>query len=662
MIKSNLKMLVVIFLMLLLFPPRIRAGDQNSILILNSYNPNYKWTKGLEEGILGKLKQQEALIYQEYMGTKKLADDLHFKNLYNLYQHKYKKSDLDLIIVTDNHAFDFMLHNRNRLFGKIPVVFTGVNNFTKDLLRGYRNYYGVDEDINIETTMELALELQPAKKNVVAFFSNSVTGDKFQSIFKEIIANYEVETSIYRIDTVEGVIDKLELIPENSIIFLGLILNDEQGNLLSVEKAVGKISSATNDPIYSFWEFYLGSGIVGGNLLSAYVKGKVTAELSLDVLAGQVEDKTIITGQFSRYGFDYQELNRLGIKENNLPTNSKIINRPKSFYYQYHKRIWIVIIVFSILFILVIILALYIKKYKKAISKLDDIFSETNLVFWSWDVKKKKIVDISESCSIVYGYSQSEFYSNSDLLRKVVQQRDYNLIIAKQQELKNNPELNSISFEYRINRKNGEQRWVKEYNILINNLNNEIIRMDGIVIDITERKEVEKELIDYANFDPLTGIYNRRRGLDVLEKDKQRAISHKMELTVCFADINDLKYVNDNYGHDAGDELIKTVVEVIKSKVRERDTLIRLGGDEFLICFPDCNQQKAKTILRRIIDQFESINHTNQFSYQIILSYGLAQFNEIDKKVNTIEKIINLADQRMYKHKKKLKEEYSINK
>ena len=67
-------------------------------------------------------------------------------------------------------------------------------------------------------------------------------------------------------------------------------------------------------------------------------------------------------------------------------------------------------------------------------------------------------------------------------------------------------------------------------------------------------------------------------------------------------------------------------------------------------------------ILSRIIDQFNSINQSNQFPYQIILSYGLAQFSEADKEVNTIEKIINLADQRMYKNKKKLKEKYSIDK
>ncbi|MGM0501955.1 MAG: ABC transporter substrate binding protein [Bacillota bacterium] len=655
--EQILKNLLVVLVVLLLFSPQVRAEEQN-ILILNSYNQNYEWTSKLEQGIINKLNSKEIIVHQEYMGTKLAADDIHFKNLYELYKHKYQSINLDLIIATDNHAFDFLLKNRNQLFGEIPVVFTGVNNFTLDMLEGHQNYYGVAEDINIEQTIDLAIELHPDAENITAIFSNSITGNKFKTIFENTIADYKISTNIYQLDNIEEVQNKLDQTSQNSVLFLGLILNDAQGNLLPVNQAMQKISNYTERPIYSFWEFYLGHGIVGGNLLSAQIKGEATADLALNVLAGQVEDHTIKEGQFSRYSFDYQELKEVGIEEALLPPNSRIIKQPTSIYYQYHDIIWGVIIAFIVLIALIIALIFYMNKYRRAITKLDYIFSETNLVFWSFDPQKEELIDISESCTELYGYSQADFFDNPDLLWEVAHNKDKALIKTKHQKIKDNSQLSSIGFEYRINIKTGEKLWVKEHNISFRDSSGDLTRIDGIIMDVTERKKAEQELLSYANYDHLTGVYNRRRGLVILEQNERIAMREELELTVCFIDINNLKFVNDNYGHEQGDEMIKMVVQVIESQVREIDNIIRLGGDEFLISFPNCSKKQAESIWQRIVEEFKKINQGSDFPYRIIVSHGIAQYSEVD----TIENLINLADERMYQEKKELKNKYSVQK
>ena len=650
--------------MIVILTPSVKSQSdtKKNILILNSYNPSYEWAAKLQQGIISSLEEKEVVIHQEFMGAKKISDSIHAQNLYNLYTHKYKNIDIDLIIATDDFAFDFLLDYRQQLFASVPVVFTGVNNFNKEVLRGYHNYYGVSEDINIERTFSLALSLHSEAEKVVAFFSKSITGDKFYQIFKEASSNYDIDTSIYKVDTIEEVKKELKSLPKTSIVFLGLILNDKEGNLLAVKDAMNKISSSTNQAIYSFWQFYLGSGIVGGHLLSASTKGKATADLAWEVLEGTIEDKTIIKETFSEYSFDYQELKRLEIKEEQLPDNSQIINRPNTFYYQYRNLIWSAVIILLILCALIITLIFSIKKYRAAITKLDDIFTKTNLVFWSRDLKKDKVLDISNSCYQVYGFSQDDFYANPDLLTKVIANKDRDKIKRKEAKIKNNPELDAINLEYRINKKDGTKRWVKEHRILFRDFSGELNRIDSIVLDITERKQVEKELITYANYDVLTGVYNRRMGLVVLERDKQTVIRQGVDLTVCFVDINNLKFVNDNYGHDEGDRMIKTVAEVIKSEIRGVDTLVRLGGDEFLISFPGCGKEQAENIWNRILEKFKEINDGDDFLYNIIVSHGLAQYQETDNEVNTIEKLINLADQRMYLDKTRLKNKYSVKK
>lgn len=642
--------------------PEVEADSKTNILILNSYNPSYVWAAELQQGIIAGLKKHEVLIYQEFMDAKNVSDQQHTQNLYNLYNHKYKDVDLDLIIVTDNYAFDFLLKYRNHLFGHIPVVFTGVNDFNTKVLSNHDNYYGITDDINIEQTVDLALDLHPQATELVAFFSDSITGYKFRNIFTEASLNYKVPTTIYTVQNIAEVKEKLKNISENSIIFSGLVLDDKAGNVLPVKESIAEISSSTTKPIYSFWRFYLGSGIVGGNLLCAKTKGETTADLAWRVLEGTVKDKTIVKERFSKYMFDYQELKRLGIKQEQLPKDSQIVNQPNSFYYQYHEIIWAAVIVFLLLLSLIGILVFYIKKYRAAIIKLDDIFSKTHLVFWSLDLKRNKLLDISNSCYEVYGYRQTDFFANPNLLDQVIKEEDKNLVERRQKEMKEDATLNSINLEYRIVKQDGSVRWVKEHRILFKDLKGDLVRLDGIVIDITERKEVEKDLITYANYDVLTGVYNRRMGLVILERDKQNVMRQGINLTVCFVDINNLKFVNDNYGHDEGDRMIKTVAEVIKSEIRKVDTLIRLGGDEFLISLPNSSKEEAEIIWKRILQQFKKINNSDNFAYNIIVSHGLAQYQETDSEVNTIEKLINLADERMYQDKKRLKNKYSVKK
>ncbi len=179
-----------------------------------------------------------------------------------------------------------------------------------------------------------------------------------------------------------------------------------------------------------------------------------------------------------------------------------------------------------------------------------------------------------------------------------------------------------------------------------------VIAICFLYVNIIGRKKVEQELKVHATTDTMTGVINRRTGLLFLEEQLVRADEAGKPCTICFIDINDLKRVNDQWGHHQGDRLIETVCQLIKEALRPADILARLGGDEFLIIFPSCTIPLAALIWESIATQTVEYNKTESY-FQVSLSHGFAQYNP-GSTVSSNE-LIKEADFCMYQDKMKQK-------
>jgi diguanylate cyclase (GGDEF)-like protein len=153
--------------------------------------------------------------------------------------------------------------------------------------------------------------------------------------------------------------------------------------------------------------------------------------------------------------------------------------------------------------------------------------------------------------------------------------------------------------------------------------------------------------------DALTGVLNRKAGINFLKERMQNIQLKKGFLTVCFIDVNNLKIVNDEYGHKIGDDLIKNTSNIIKQALREGDEIARLGGDEFLVVFNQCSIEQAVRAWDRIIEKLETFNLRSNAIYDISVSVGFSEYShkmDIDH-----ETLIELADSEMYKNKERYK-------
>lgn len=173
--------------------------------------------------------------------------------------------------------------------------------------------------------------------------------------------------------------------------------------------------------------------------------------------------------------------------------------------------------------------------------------------------------------------------------------------------------------------------------------------------NISERKSAEQRLKKYASTDLLTEVLNRRAGLEYLREEIEKADRNKNKLAVIFIDINDLKFVNDNFGHKEGDELLQRVSNILQQSLRRNDKVVRLGGDEFLLILPESDKKSAEKIWLRIKKKFHDATESNQKNYKISASHGAAEYNLKTNK--TVDQLINQADRAMYQEKKKLKGE-----
>ncbi|QDU59726.1 Diguanylate cyclase DosC [Planctomycetes bacterium Pan216] len=151
-----------------------------------------------------------------------------------------------------------------------------------------------------------------------------------------------------------------------------------------------------------------------------------------------------------------------------------------------------------------------------------------------------------------------------------------------------------------------------------------------------------------ANTDGLTGVANPRRFLELVKADVVQARATGCPVTMAYLDLDDFKLVNDRLGHGAGDELLRTVADVLRDHVRDEDVIARLGGDEFAIFFFDASYETAGEILERLRRDFlsEMRRHESPVSFCI----GAATFVEIPDSVN---ELISEADTLMYLAKAK---------
>lgn len=283
------------------------------------------------------------------------------------------------------------------------------------------------------------------------------------------------------------------------------------------------------------------------------------------------------------------------------------------------------------------------QRAEKSENQLRTILEDVSIGIWTYDLNTMELA-VSEGFEQITGYGVKTFLKGPEHFREIIHPDDQHLFDLGQKELM--ILHTEMVKEYRIICSNGEIKWIQNRGrSQVNHLKN-LTRIEGVVIDITERKQLEESIQFLAYHDELTGLPNRTL-LSIRFKEYSKR-GH-FPLAILFIDLDNFKDVNDTYGHIIGDSLLKDIANRMLELVREQDTICRLGGDEFVVLLTEMDESRVVRVADRIRASLQQGFVYDGFKITAGASIGIC----VSLQGNSnLEEMIQQADGAMYDAKK----------
>ncbi len=174
-------------------------------------------------------------------------------------------------------------------------------------------------------------------------------------------------------------------------------------------------------------------------------------------------------------------------------------------------------------------------------------------------------------------------------------------------------------------------------------------RLADLYAIAVQRTRTENDLRELSLVDELTKVYNRRGFLTLAEQQVKIAHRTKKELSLFYADLDDLKSINDSFGHDEGDAALVEAVGLLREVFRDSDIIARLGGDEFVVLAIDAAEAKVATLSRRLREKLQARNARPDIAYRVSFSLGISRYDP--DKPCSLQELLTSADRKMYQDK-----------
>lgn len=289
------------------------------------------------------------------------------------------------------------------------------------------------------------------------------------------------------------------------------------------------------------------------------------------------------------------------------------------------------------------------KKYADELAKSEQRFRDfaDSSADWLWEVNENfEFTYISPGIKQTLGYTAEEmigrmkldalFSKNSDMTRELIESR-----VERRQPYRD--------IEFWTKSKDGERVCLRISAVPVFNERQEFSGYRGAATNITTSKIDRENMFRLATTDHLTGLLNRARFGEELDRTLSLAKRHKTQGVLLFIDLDQFKGINDTYGHDAGDALIRSVADVLGENVRSTDIVARLGGDEFGIIMHNIDVGRAKVKVQKIINKLDALRVPyDGVTIHCTMSIGMIPYPQEDKDSNSL---LMSADLAMYRAK-----------
>lgn len=396
----------------------VHSEESYNILLLNSYHKGYKWTDEVTRGVEETFADRNISLYIEYLDSKRFFNPEYLEALSVLLKKKHRSNPYDLVITSDNNAFDFYRERGAGIFDEIPVVFCGLNYLKEADLKGLSNVTGINERADIEKNLELIESIHSDIDRILIISDNTTTGAKIRDEIENLKDKRSPDKPgldlVYDISAAE-LKERLEQLDDKYIVYLTVFSRDRLGEFFEFDRSTEFISRSSSVPVYGTWNFQLGHGIVGGYLVEGYSQGQNAAFMALDILSGMTAD--LIPVDYNTQvslNFDFKEMEKSGIRQRDIPPESVVINHTELFFYRYKLQILVVTLLFILLLSAFLGVAYGLFKTRKAERRIR--FSEESLRATLYSIGdgvistdlNQKIVRMNPVAELLTGWNNSE--------------------------------------------------------------------------------------------------------------------------------------------------------------------------------------------------------------------------------------------------------------
>ncbi|MCD6527474.1 MAG: EAL domain-containing protein [Desulfuromonas sp.] len=342
-----------------LWPPVACAEDNVSqrVLLLHSYHQGLSWTDAITQAVQTELADHSVELVIEYLDSKRRPLIDVWPPMSHALAQKYPSDYFDAIIVSDNNALQFMNCEREKIFPEVPLVFCGINHFQPKMIHFLQpRVTGVTEEISALETARLMQHLQPDLKRLIV-----VSGVTETAAINELNCRYQLHQieSQLTLEWWHGLESNVlferlaQLNPRQDGVLLLSYSRDASDRYFSFEEQGRLLSTASTAPVYGLWDFYLGTGIMGGAVASGQDQGVLAATLCLRLLQGHAADDLPVQRHTSgNLLVDQRVLNRFQISDHRLPDEATVLFQKHSFYRQHTREFWLAVTIFMLLSLL----------------------------------------------------------------------------------------------------------------------------------------------------------------------------------------------------------------------------------------------------------------------------------------------------------------------
>lgn len=372
----------LVLLILCLLPTLLQAApgqkqEMRHVLILHSYYGGYSWVEEVNQGLFKVLlarDQKDLQLHIEYMDTQRLNPDKDFQDFRTLLEKKYTGISFDIVIAVDDQAIDFTRAHHQSLFPRAGLVACGKIGGQPIAESAIPGFSTVVEDIDVLATINSGLTIFPETRRIIVVNDGSYDGKKLDPYLKDIPRHYPgIQFEFPENLSMDGMVELIKGVTDQSLVLLANFTEDETGEILSNDRSAWLIASRCKVPILTMWDFYLGSGALGGRMIDGVAQGERAGRFAMEIIHGETPiGETHIATTENEYLFDYRKLKWFDISYSDLPEESRVTEEPQSVLWKYKKFGWTALFIALTLETTVIILSVLIYRSKKAEAALEE--------------------------------------------------------------------------------------------------------------------------------------------------------------------------------------------------------------------------------------------------------------------------------------------------